>query len=114
MAYSKKDWTNGETITEAALDNIENGIAANDAKNTEQDGKIQQGEQKDTQQDGKISTLEGKVTALEAKTQNANKSTAGIVKQCAKVPEAAGANPTKAEFKALLDALIAAGIMASS
>ena len=40
MAYVKKDWTNGEVIQEAAMDNIENGIAANDAKNTQQDGKI--------------------------------------------------------------------------
>ncbi|MBY0758528.1 head fiber protein [Sellimonas caecigallum] len=38
----------------------------------------------------------------------------GIVKQSAVVPEAAGEQVTKAEFKALLDALKAAGIMASS
>ena len=40
--------------------------------------------------------------------------TAGLVKQAANVPEAAGANPTAAEFKALLDALIAAGVMAEA
>lgn len=39
--------------------------------------------------------------------------TAGIVKQSANVAEAAGAAPTATEFKALLDALIAAGIMAA-
>ena len=39
---------------------------------------------------------------------------AGLVKQAALVAEAAGENVTKAEFKALLDALKAAGIMASS
>ena len=39
---------------------------------------------------------------------------AGAVKMAAKVSEAAGANPTAAEFKALLDALKAAGIMAAS
>ena len=44
----------------------------------------------------------------------ANKSTLGGVKQSALVPEAAGENVTKAEFKALLDALKAAGIMANS
>ncbi len=44
----------------------------------------------------------------------ATPSTLGIVKQSAKVAEAAGATPTAAEFKALLDALIAAGIMASA
>lgn len=40
--------------------------------------------------------------------------TAGLVKQAANVPEAAGTNPTAAEFKALLDALIAAGVMAEA
>ena len=39
---------------------------------------------------------------------------AGTVKQAAAVPEAAGEQVTKAEFKALLDALKTAGIMASS
>lgn len=38
---------------------------------------------------------------------------AGIVKQAVNVPEAAGA-PTKAEFNALITALITAGIMASA
>lgn len=38
---------------------------------------------------------------------------AGIVKQATNVAEAAGEAPTAAEFKALLDALIAAGIMAA-
>lgn len=38
----------------------------------------------------------------------------GTVKQAAAVPEAAGEQVTKEEFKALLDALKVAGIMASS
>lgn len=38
---------------------------------------------------------------------------AGGVKQATNVPEAAGAAPTAAEFKALLDALIASGSMAA-
>lgn len=42
----------------------------------------------------------------------ANKTTLGGVKQAALVAEAAGENVTKAEFKALLDALKAAGQMA--
>lgn len=37
---------------------------------------------------------------------------AGLVKKAAAVAGAAGSNVTKAEFKALLDALKAAGIMA--
>lgn len=44
----------------------------------------------------------------------ANKTTLGGVKLASLVPEAAGENVTKAEFKALLDSLKAAGIMASS
>lgn len=43
----------------------------------------------------------------------ATTSKAGMVKQSENVPEAAGSAPTAAEFKALLDALIAAGIMAA-
>lgn len=37
----------------------------------------------------------------------------GADKQAAAVPEAAGDNVTKAEFKALLDAMKTAGLMAS-
>lgn len=48
------------------------------------------------------------VTGLDASTTKA-----GLLKKSAVVAEAAGANPTAAEFKALLDALKAAGIMAT-
>ena len=44
---------------------------------------------------------------------NATAAAAGLVRQAALVAEAAGEAPTKAEFKALLDALKAAGIMAA-
>lgn len=44
----------------------------------------------------------------------ATKTKAGVVKMAAKVNEAAGTEPTAAEFKALLDALKDAGIMAES
>lgn len=50
-------------------------------------------------------------TAIDGKVENATTAKAGIVKKAANVSEAAGDAPTKAEFKALLDALIAAGIM---
>lgn len=43
----------------------------------------------------------------------ATKSALGGVKQCKMIAEASGENVTKAEFKALLDALKAAGIMAN-
>lgn len=44
----------------------------------------------------------------------ATEDTAGLVKMAANVPEAAGEAPTAAEFKALLNSLIAAGIMAEA
>ena len=44
----------------------------------------------------------------------ATKTKAGVVKMAAKVDEAASTAPTAAEFKALLDALKDAGIMAKS
>lgn len=45
---------------------------------------------------------------------NASTSAIGGVKQATAVPEASGENVTQAEFKALLDALKAAGIMAGA
>ena len=44
----------------------------------------------------------------------ATKTKAGTVLQGAAVADAAGANPTAAEFKALLDSLRAAGIIATA
>lgn len=124
MAYSKKDWNDGEVITEEALDNIENGIAANDNKNTQQDNKIAVLEGKTaeatTSKAGLMSAADKtKLDGIAAQANRyvltaANKSTLGGVKQAALVAEAAGDNVTKAEFKALLDALKAAGIMASA
>lgn len=99
MAYTKKDWANNEVITEEALNNIETGIENVDNENTTQDGKI--------------TTIEDKVTALEGKVVTATTAKQGLVKQATLVPEASGENVTKAEFKALLDALKTAGIMAN-
>lgn len=45
---------------------------------------------------------------------NATKEKAGLVKQAAHVTDPAGETPTKAEFIALRDALVAAGQMASA
>lgn len=53
----------------------------------------------------------GFLEGLSASTQPATQTTAGIVKQGAAVADAAGANPTAAEFKALLDSLRAAGVI---
>lgn len=64
-----------------------------------------------------LSAKQGKAlkTLVDAKytAANATAATAGLVKQSVNVAAAAGEAPTKAEFDALLDALIAAGIMAA-
>lgn len=63
----------------------------------------------------KMNNLEtGVETANNGIPLNATKSKAGLVRQATLVAETAGENVTKAEFKALLDALKAAGIMAST
>lgn len=63
----------------------------------------------------KMNNLEtGVETANNGIPLNATKSKAGLVRQASPVAEAAGENVTKAEFKALLDSLKTAGIMASS
>lgn len=124
MAYTKKDWKTGETITEQALDNMEQGIADADSKNTQQDSKITALEGKT----GEATTGKAGLMSAEDKKKldgiaaNANsytlpaatKSALGGVKQAAVVAEASGEQVTKAEFKALLDALKAAYMMANS
>lgn len=76
---------------------------------------------KNTWNDGDIITKE-KMNNLETGVETANQgipevattAKAGIVKQAATVAEAAGENVTAAEFKALLDALKNAGIIAGA
>ena len=76
---------------------------------------------KNTWNDGDVITKE-KMNNLETGVETANQgipvtattAKAGIVKQAATVAEAAGENVTAAEFKALLDSLKTAGIMASA
>lgn len=76
---------------------------------------------KNTWNDGDVITKE-KMNNLETGVETANQgipvtattAKAGIVKQAATVAEAAGANVTAEEFKALLDSLKKAGIMASA
>ena len=52
MAYTKKTWTTGEILTATGMNNIENGIAANDealsALNTDIDGKLDKPEAEGT------------------------------------------------------------------
>ncbi len=76
---------------------------------------------KTTWNDNDVITKE-KMNNLESGVETANNglpgmattSKAGTVKQAAAVPEAAGEQVSKEEFKALLDALKTAGIMASA
>ncbi len=76
---------------------------------------------KNTWNDGDVITKE-KMNHLEIGVETANQgipvaattAKAGIVKQAATVAEAEGENVTAAEFKALLDSLKTAGILASA
>lgn len=65
-----------------------------------------------------LSANQGKAlkTAVDAKytAANATAAAAGLVKQSTKVAAAAGSAPTKAEFDALITALVTAGIMAAT
>lgn len=72
-------------------------------------------------QDGSISGADlanGTITASKITNgvlpTNATQAKAGLVKQAAHVKDPAGETPTKAEFIALRDALVAAGQMASA
>lgn len=127
MAYSKKDWVDGETITEASMDNIENGVAANDTKNTQQDGKITELEGKIVKavagsKDGLMSKedkakLDG--IAEQANKYNlpaANKTTLGGVKQMALIADLSTETVTdlKNKINAILAEMKKQGIMANS
>lgn len=65
-----------------------------------------------------LSAKQGKAlkTAVDAKytAANATEAAAGLVKMAGNVALADGASPTKAEFDALITALIAAGLMAGA
>ena len=67
--------------------------------------------------DRALSAKQGKAlkTLVDAKYTAANATTvaAGLVMMSANVAKAVGAAPTKAEFDALIDALITAGLMAA-
>lgn len=121
MAYSKKTWVDNEVITHDTLNNIESGVDAADKKDKEQDGKIAALEAKAvdaTTAKAGFMTAEDK-KKLDGIAANANNytlpaataSTLGGVKKMANVPEAAGENVTKAEFKKLLDEMKNKGFM---
>lgn len=101
MAYEPTVWKDGDVITAEKMNKLEQGV-----KNEQVGPQGPKGDKGDKGPQGPA----GPSYSLPA----ANKTTLGGVKQAALVAEAVGENVTKAEFKALLDVLKAAGIMASS
>lgn len=61
---------------------------------------------------GPVYSAAGFVGNITGTAVTATTTVAGIVKQAASQPAAAGANPTKAEYDALLTAMRTAGLMA--
>lgn len=98
MSYEPTVWKDGDVITAEKMNKIEQGV-----KNEQVGPRGPAGERGPQGPAGPGYTLSA-----------ANKTTLGGVKQAALVPEATGENVTKAEFKALLDSLKAAGIMTSA
>lgn len=106
MAYTPTTWNNDDVITAEKLNKLEQGVKNEQVGPAGPAGPAgEKGEKGDPGAQGPAGTS----YTLPA----ANKTTLGGVKQAALVAEAAGENVTKAEFKALLDALKAAGQMAS-
>lgn len=104
MAYEPTTWKDGDVITAEKMNKLEQGV-----KNEQVGPQGPAGAKGPAGERGPQGPA-GPSYTLPA----ANKTTLGGVKQAALVAEAAGENVTKAEFKALLDTLKAAGIMASS
>ena len=103
MAYTPTTWSDGDVITAEKLNKLEQGVKNEQVGPAGPAGPV--GPKGDPGAQGPAGTS----YTLPA----ASKTTLGGVKQAALVAEAAGENVTKAEFKALLDALKAAGQMAS-
>ncbi|WP_368315960.1 head fiber protein [Mediterraneibacter gnavus] len=106
MAYTPTTWSDGDVITAEKLNKLEQGVKNEQVGPAGPAGAVgPKGDKGDPGAQGPA----GPSYTLPA----ASKTTLGGVKQAALVAEAAGENVTKAEFKALLDALKAAGQMAS-
>lgn len=104
MAYEPTVWIDGDVITAEKMNKLEQGVKNEQVGPQGPAGaKGPAGERRPQGPAGPSYTLPA-----------ANKTTLGGVKQAALVAEATGESVTKAEFKALLDALKAAGIMAST
>ena len=124
MAYSEHTWENGELITAERLNAMEQGIKNEQVGPQGPKGDTgpqgpkgdtgPQGPKGDTGPQGpKGDKGETGAPGSSYTLPAANTTTIGGVKQAAAVAEAAGENVTKAEFKALLDAMKAAGLMAN-
>ena len=111
MAYEPTTWNNDDVITAEKLNKLEQGVKNEQVGPAGPAGAVgpagPAGAVGDKGEPG-VQGPAGPSYTLPA----ANKTTLGGVKQAALVAEAAGENVTKAEFKALLDALKAAGQMA--
>lgn len=106
MAYTPTTWNDGDVMTAEKMNKLEQGVKNEQVGPAGPAGPAgAKGEKGDPGAQGPA----GPSYTLPA----ASKTTLGGVKQAALVAEAAGENVTKAEFKALLDALKAAGQMAS-
>lgn len=106
MAYEPTTWNDGDVMTAEKMNKLEQGVKNEQVGPAGPAGPAgEKGEKGDPGAQGPA----GPSYTLPA----ANKTTLGGVKQAALVAEAAGENATAAEFKALLDALKNAGIMAS-
>lgn len=69
MAYTKKTWTTGEVLTATGMNNIENGIAANDealsALNMDIDGKLDKPETEGTENQILALSADGKLIYID-------------------------------------------------
>lgn len=107
MSYEPTTWIEDDVITAEKLNKLEQGVKNQQVGPPGPAGK--DGAPGEKGEPGKQGPP-GPSYSLPA----ANKSTIGGVRQAALVPEASGENVSKAEFKALLDALKTSGQMASS
>lgn len=118
MAYTPTTWNNDDVITAEKLNKLEQGVKNEQVGPAGPAGAVgPKGEKGDPGVAGpKGDKGDPGAQGPAGPSYNlpaASKTTLGGVKQAALVAEAAGENVTKAEFKALLDALKAAGQMAS-
>ena len=135
MAYTPTTWSDGDVITAEKMNKLEQGVQN---QQTGAPGAAAGFGTPTATIDANVGTPSVTVTASGSNTEKvfnfafknlkgakgdpgasytlpaASKTALGGVKQVTRVNEAAGENVTKAEFKALLDALKASGIMASA